>query len=185
VRGAKPGPSWSPPRASPRHQHPPARTLRVPRRHDAAVAPASARDRLGRSIDMLRASPHNATRPPAIRQPRRQGSGRSQDRASPSVSAALRRRMPPPPTPTQQCAGPALAATSWLPGIPAPPPATSHPKAPPTSCHRPLRTDMRSGISPASQTQSCSGGSLTPRTTGSATPTTLAPGATTPHGSAA
>jgi hypothetical protein len=36
---------------------------------------------------------------------------------------------------------------------PAPPPATSHPKAPPTSCHLPLRTDTRSGISPVYPTQ--------------------------------
>jgi hypothetical protein len=36
---------------------------------------------------------------------------------------------------------------------PAPQPATSHPKAPPTSCHLPLRTDTRSGISPVYPTR--------------------------------
>jgi hypothetical protein len=46
-----------------------------------------------------------------------------------------------------------LAATSWLPGTLAPPSATSHPKAPPTSCRLPLRMDMRSGTSPACRTQ--------------------------------
>jgi hypothetical protein len=46
-----------------------------------------------------------------------------------------------------------LAAMSWLPRTPTPPLATSHPKAPPTSCHLPLRTDTRSGTSPACQTQ--------------------------------
>jgi hypothetical protein len=36
---------------------------------------------------------------------------------------------------------------------PAPPPLTSHPKAPPTSCHLPLCTDTRSGISPVYPTR--------------------------------
>jgi hypothetical protein len=45
------------------------------------------------------------------------------------------------------------AAASWLPGTLAPPPATSHPKAPLTSCHPPLRMDTRSGTSPACRTQ--------------------------------
>jgi hypothetical protein len=73
MRGAKPGQSRSTPHASPRRQHPPARTLRVPRHHGAADAPASARDRRGRSVDMLHASPRNATRSPARRQPLRWG----------------------------------------------------------------------------------------------------------------
>jgi hypothetical protein len=148
VRGAKPGQSRSLPHASPRRQHLPARTLRAPRHHGTADALVSARDRRGRSTDMLRASPRNATRPEARRQPLRRGSARSQDRASPSVRAALRRCKSHPPVPTRQCAGFALAAMSRSLGIPAPPPATSHPKAPPASCHPPLRTGLRSGISP-------------------------------------
>jgi hypothetical protein len=44
---------------------PPARTLRVHRRHGAAAAPVSARVRRGWSAGMLRALPHNATCPPA------------------------------------------------------------------------------------------------------------------------
>jgi hypothetical protein len=120
----------------------------VPRRHGTADAPAYARDRRSRSTDMLRASPL-----PTPTQPHRRESARSQDRASPLVCAALRRRTSPLPTPTQRCAGPALAATSRPSGIPAPPPATSRPKAPPTSCHLPLRTDTRSGISPVYLTQ--------------------------------
>jgi hypothetical protein len=55
----------SPLHASPRHQHPPARTLRVHQRHGAAATPASARIRRGRSDGMLSASPHNAMRKPA------------------------------------------------------------------------------------------------------------------------
>jgi hypothetical protein len=153
VHGVKPGPSRSPPHKLPRRRHPPARTLRAPRCLGAADAPASTRDRRGRSTGTLCALPHGATRPPARRQPHRQGSARSQDRASLSVCAAPRQRMSPPPTPTQQCAGPALAATSWPPGIPVPPQATSHPKAPPTSCHLPLRTNARSGISPVCPTR--------------------------------
>jgi hypothetical protein len=58
----------------------------------ATPAPASARDRSGRSADMQRASPRNATRPPSRRQPLRRGSAQSQDHASPSVCAVLRRR---------------------------------------------------------------------------------------------
>jgi hypothetical protein len=122
----------------------------APRRHRRS---GSARDRCGRSVDMLHASPRNATRPPARRQPLRRGSARSQDRASPSVFAALRRRTSPPPTPTRQHTGFALAAMSRPPGIPAPPPAMSRPKAPPVSCHPPLRTGMRSVISPVYPTQ--------------------------------
>jgi hypothetical protein len=60
VRGAKLGLSRPPPHTSPRRQHPPTRTLRVLRRHDAAVALASARDSRGRSAGMLRALPRNA-----------------------------------------------------------------------------------------------------------------------------
>jgi hypothetical protein len=71
----------------------------------------------------------------------------------PSVCAALRRRMSPPPTSTRQRTGFTLAAMSRLPGILAPPLATSHPKAPPASCHPPLRTDLQSGISPVYPTQ--------------------------------
>jgi hypothetical protein len=41
----------------------------------------------------------------------------------------------------------------WPQGILAPPPATSRPKAPPTSCNPPLRTDTRSGTFPVSPTQ--------------------------------
>jgi hypothetical protein len=44
---------------------------------------------------------------------------------------------------------------------------------------------MRSGTSPACRTQSCSGVSLTLRTTSSAATMTPAPGVTTPRGSAA
>jgi hypothetical protein len=185
MHGVKPGPSRSPPHASPRRQCPPARTLRAPRRHGAADAPASTRDRCRRSAGTMRVSPHNATRPPGRRQPRRRGSAQSQDRASPSVCAALRRRTSPPLTSTQQHVGLPLAVMSRSPRVPAPPPATSHPKAPPTSCHLPLCTNTRSGTFPASPTRSCSGGSSTPQNTGSATPTTPTPGATTPRGSAA
>jgi hypothetical protein len=46
-----------------------------------------------------------------------------------------------------------MAAASRPPGIPAPPPVMSHPKAAPTSCHPPLRTGTRSGISPVYPTQ--------------------------------
>jgi hypothetical protein len=150
---AKLGQSRSLPHASPRRQRLPARTLRALRRHAAADAPASAHGRRGRSADMLRASPRNATHPPVRRQPLRRGSARFQDRASPSVCVALRRRTSPPPTPMQQRSGFALAAMSRPPGIPAPPPATSRPKAPPVSCHPPLRTVMRSGISPVYPTK--------------------------------
>jgi hypothetical protein len=125
----------------------------VPRRHDTADAPASARGRRGRSAEMLRTSPRNATRPSARRQPHRRGNARSQDHASPSVCAALRRRTSPLPTPTQQRTGFALTALSWPPGILAHPPATSRPKAPPVSCHPPLRTGTRSRISPVYWTQ--------------------------------
>jgi hypothetical protein len=61
VRGTKPGPSRSPPHTLPRRQHPPTRTLQVLRRHDATIAPASARDRRDRSAGMLHvASQHDA-----------------------------------------------------------------------------------------------------------------------------
>jgi hypothetical protein len=147
------GPSQSPPHAPPRHRHLPAWTLRVLRCHGAADAPASARDRRGRSADMLHESTRNATRPPARRQPRQRGSARSQDRTSLSVCTALRRRTLPLPMPMQRRVGLTLAALSRLPGIPAPPPATSHPKARPASCHPPLCTGTRSGISPVYPTQ--------------------------------
>jgi hypothetical protein len=74
----------------------------VPRRR---LAPASARDRRGRRVGMLRASPRNATRSPARQQPPRRGSARSQDRASLSVCAAPRQHTLPTPTATQRCAG--------------------------------------------------------------------------------
>jgi hypothetical protein len=185
VRDVAPGPSRSPPHVSPRSQRPLARTLQAPRRHSAADAPASARDRHGRSAGLLHASSRNATCSPARRRPPQWGSARSQDCASPSACAAPRRRMSPPPTPAHQHAGFTLAAMPRLPGIPAPLPASSRPKDPPTSCRPPLRTDTRSGISPVYPTRSCSSGSSTPQTTGSATPTTPALGATTPRGSVA
>jgi hypothetical protein len=56
--------------------------------------------------------------------------------------------------------------------------------APPASCRPPPRMDTRNGTSLACRTQWCSSGSSTPRPTGSATPTTPAPEATTPHVSA-
>jgi hypothetical protein len=49
--------------------------------------------------------------------------------------------------------GVALAAMSRPPGILVPPPATSHPKAPPMSCRLPLRMGTRSGTFPVSPTQ--------------------------------
>jgi hypothetical protein len=64
-----------------------------------------------------------------------------------------RRRTSPPPTPTRQRAGLTPAAMSRSLGTLAPPPATSRPKAPPTSCRPPLRMGMRSGISPVYPTQ--------------------------------
>jgi hypothetical protein len=153
VRGAKSGQSRSPPHASSRRQRPPARTLRAPRCHGAADAPASARDRRGRSAGMLRASPCNATRAQARRQPPRWGSARSQDRASPLACAVPQRRTSPLPTPTQGRVGLALAAMSRPPGIPAPPPAMSRPKAPPASYHLSIRTNTRSGTFPVCPTQ--------------------------------
>jgi hypothetical protein len=70
AHGAKPGLPRLPPHASSRHQHPPARMLRVLRRHDVTVAPANARDRCGLSAGMQCASPrdtcalqHNDSRP--------------------------------------------------------------------------------------------------------------------------
>jgi hypothetical protein len=153
VLGGRPGQPRSLPHPLPRHQCPPARTLRAPRCLGVADAPASARDRRERSVDMLRASPRNATRSPARRQPLRQGSARSQDRASPSVCAALRRRTSPPPTPTWRRTGFSLAAISWPPGILALPPPTSHPTAPPVSCHPPLRMGTWSGNFPVCPTR--------------------------------
>jgi hypothetical protein len=118
----------------------------VPRCHGATDALAYAHDRRGRSTDMSRASLRNAMRPPARRQPHWQESARSQDRASLSACAAPRRRTSPLSTPTQQCAGHALASTSRTLGIPAPPPAMIHPKALPTSCHLPLCTVRKVGF---------------------------------------
>jgi hypothetical protein len=63
--------------------------LRDLRRRGAADAPACAHDWRGRSAGMLRASPHNATHPPARRQPRWRGSARSRDHASLSACAVL------------------------------------------------------------------------------------------------
>jgi hypothetical protein len=121
---------------------------------------------------------------PARRQPLRRGSARFRGHASPSVCAAPRRHTSSPPTPTRRCAGLVLSATFQRSGTPAHPPTTSRPTAPPASCRPPPRTGTRSGTSPTCLTQWCSGGSSTPRTTGLATPTTPASGATTPRGSA-
>jgi hypothetical protein len=94
-----------------------------------------------------------ATRPPARRQPFRRGSTRFQDRDSPSTSVAPRQRTSPPPTPTRRRAGFALAAMFRPSGIPAPPPTTSRPTAPPASYHPPPHTGTRSGTSPVCLTQ--------------------------------
>jgi hypothetical protein len=94
------GPPRFPPHGSPRHQRPPARTLRVLRRYGASAAPASARDRRGRSAGMQCASPRNATSLLARRQPPRRRSARSPNRASLSVCAAPRRHTSRTPTPT-------------------------------------------------------------------------------------
>jgi hypothetical protein len=87
-------------------------------------------------------------------------------------------------TSTPRCAGFPLVVTSSPPGIPAPRPVTNRPWAPSTRRHPLTATGTRSGTSPACQTQSCSGVSSTLQNTGSAAPTTPAPGATTPCGSA-
>jgi hypothetical protein len=108
-------------------QHPPARTLRVHRRHGAAAAPASTRVRRGRSAGMQRVSPRNAMRPPAQLQLPRRGSARSPDHAFPSVCAAPRRPTPPTLASTRRCEVFPLAATFLLPGTLAPPSATSRP----------------------------------------------------------
>jgi hypothetical protein len=65
VRGGKPGQSRSPQHPPPQHQRLPAQMLQTPRRLDAVDVPVSTRDKRGWSTDMLRASPLNATRPPA------------------------------------------------------------------------------------------------------------------------
>jgi hypothetical protein len=153
THGAKRGPPRSPLHESPRHQRPPARTLRAHQRHDAAAASASARARRGQSDGTLSASPHNAARPSARRQPPRRGSARSLGRASPSVCAAPRRPTPPTPMPAPRCTGFPLAAMFLSPGILAPPPATSRPWALSTRCHPLPRTGMRSGTSPVYRTQ--------------------------------
>jgi hypothetical protein len=145
----------------------------------------SAHVKRGPSDGKLSAPPPNAARPSARRQPPRRGSARSPDRASPLVCAARRRPTPPTSMPAPRCAGFPLAATFSSPGTLAPPPATSRPWAPSTRCPPPTCMGMRNGTSPACRTQSCSGDSSTPRTTGSVAPTTPAPGATTPRGSAA
>jgi hypothetical protein len=62
---------------------------------------------------------------------------------------------------------------------------TNRPWVPLMRCHPPTSTGTRSETSPACRTRSCSGASLTLRTTGSAAPTTPAPGATTLRGNAA
>jgi hypothetical protein len=67
----------------------------------------------------------------------------------PSVCAAPRRRMSPPPTPKRRHTGFALAAMFRPSGIPALPPTTSRPTAPPASYHPPPRTGTRSGTFPA------------------------------------
>jgi hypothetical protein len=65
VRGAKPGPPRSPLRASPRHKHPLAQTLRARQRLSIAAAPVSAHARRGQSDSKLSAPPPNVARPSA------------------------------------------------------------------------------------------------------------------------
>jgi hypothetical protein len=125
----------------------------APQRLGAVDVPISALDRRGRSVDGLRALPRRATRPPARRQPLRRGSARFQDRDSPSACVAPQQRTSPPPTPTRRRAGFALAAMFRPSGIPAPPPTTSRPTAPPASYHPPPHTGTRSGTSPVCLTQ--------------------------------
>jgi hypothetical protein len=183
ARSARPGPLWSPLHAPPQRRRPQARMPRVRRRRDAAAALGYVRARRGQSGGRLSAPPLSTARPPSRRPPPPQrDSARSPDHASPSGCVALRR--PTTPTSTPRCAGFLLAATSSSPGTPAPQQGTSRPWVPLTRCHPPTATGTRSGTSPAYRTQSCSGVSSMLRTTGSAAPTTPAPGATTPRGSA-
>jgi hypothetical protein len=149
------------------------------------AAPVSVRARRGPSDGKLSAPPPNVVRPSARRQPPRRGSARSPDRASPSVCAARRRPTPPTSMSAPRCAGFPLAVMFSSPGTLAPPPGTSRPWAPSTRCPPPTCMGMQNETSPACRTQSCSDDSSTPRTTGSVAPTTPAPGATTPRGSAA
>jgi hypothetical protein len=183
VRGARPGPLRSPLHAPSRRRRPPAQMLRARQHHDVAAAPASIRARRDPSGSKLNAPPLNTAHPSAQRPPPRRGSTRSPGRASPLVFAAPRRLTT--PTSTRRCAGFPLAVTSSSPGTLAPPRAMSHLWAPLTRCHPPTSTGTRSWTFPACRTRSCSGVSLTLRTTGSAAPTTPAPGVTTPRGDAA
>jgi hypothetical protein len=164
----------------------------VPAQTDATGAPAPRRcQRSGQRSRQARTERRRATRVASQRDAitgetatAPAGNARFQDRGFPSVYVAPRRRTSPPPTPTQRRVEVVLAAMSRRSGTPTPPRTTSRPTAPPASCHPPPRTGTRSGTSPACRTQRCSGGSLTPRITGSVTPTTPAPGDTTPRGSA-
>jgi hypothetical protein len=139
----------------------PAADAPVPAQADAAGPsaprrrrrPVSALGRRGRNDDAPCATPRSTMRPPAIRQPLRQGNARFPDRGSPSACTVPRRHMSPPPTPMRQRAGLDLAAIPRRSGTPAPPPMTSHPTALPASCHPPPRTGTRSGTSPAYWTQ--------------------------------
>jgi hypothetical protein len=119
--------------------------------------------------------------PPPRSPPSRQDSARSPDRASPALCGATSaynasvnttmRRVPP-------------GRHVFIARDPGASALTSRPWAPSTRCRPPTATGTQNGTSPACRTQSCSGVSLTPRTTGSAVPTTPATGATTPRGSA-
>jgi hypothetical protein len=182
VRDGRPGPLRSPLRAPPRRRRPPAQMLRARRHHDATAAPVNVRARHGPSDGRPSAPPLSATRLPPRQPPPQRDSARSPDRAFP-LGCVVPRRLTT-PTSTPQCPGFPLAVTSSLPGIPAPQRAMNRPWVPSTRCRPPTSTGTRSGTSPACRTQSCSGVSLTLRTTGSAAPMTPAPGATTPRGSA-
>jgi hypothetical protein len=157
--------------------------LRVRQHHDAAAAPASVHAKRGPSDGKLSAPPLSATLLPPRQLPPQRDSARSPDRAFPLGCVAPRR--PSTPTSTPQCAWSPLAVTSSLPGIPAPQRAMNRPWVPSMRCHPPTFTGMRGGTSPACRTQSCSGDSLTLRTTGSAAPMTPAPEVTISRGSAA
>jgi hypothetical protein len=121
-------------------------------------APLSALDRRERNDDGSRASPRNATRSLARRQPRQRGGAWFQGRGSPLACAAPQQCMPHSPTLTSRQVGAVLAAMSRRPGTLGPPPTTSRTTAPPASCHPPPRTGTRSGTSPACRIRRCSSG---------------------------
>jgi hypothetical protein len=156
--------------------------LRARRRHDAAAALVCVRVRHGPSDGKPSAPPLSTTRQSSRQPPPLRDSARSPDRAFPLGCVEPRR--PTTTTSTPRCAGFPPAVTSSSPGIPAPQPVTNHPWVPLTRHHPLTSTGTRSGTSPACRTQSCSGVFSTLRTTRSAAPTTPAPGATTPRGSA-